>query len=187
LARLFAGVAHLLPPTIHPMLVHFPIALLYLTAAVDIAGLVVADRDRFLQRAGFWLLTLTAFFTVLTIIAGLIAQHEVTLTPAALTLLHRHQSLAVLTGAAIGLAWLVRLGTRFRVGRGWSVLGRGRSTRASTFLVVVAAVLITLTASLGGRLVYEEGVAVRSVAVAPGTPAAVARTGTGVPAQGSSG
>lgn len=160
---LLTSLFHLLPPTIHPMVLHFPIALLYLTAAVDVLASVLPDRDRFLQRAGFWCLTLAAFFTIVTMLAGMVSASFVRFTPAMLPIFHSHQMFAVLTGSTEGLAWLLRVFTPYRRDSGWSLFGRGRGTRLSTALVVLAAVFITVTASLGGRLVYDHGAGVLGV------------------------
>jgi uncharacterized membrane protein len=160
---LVQGIVGFFPPTIHPMILHFPIALLYLTAVVDVLAQVLPDRDRFLQRAGFWCLTLTAFFTVLTIAAGAISQQSVHFTPLTRRIFHRHQLFAGLTGGAVGVAWLLRVFTPFRTGQGWTLFGRGRGTLLSTAVVVLAAVCITVTAMLGGQLVYDHGAGVLGV------------------------
>jgi uncharacterized membrane protein len=160
-----AILARLVPPTIHPMVLHFPIVLLYLTACVDLAALVLPDHDRFLQRVGFWTLTLAAAATIAAMAAGVVSEQSVRLTPPYSALLETHQHFAMLTGLCEGGAWLVRLGSPFSAAQGWTVLGRGRGrgTWASTALVVAAAVCVTLTASIGGRLVYDGGAGVLGV------------------------
>lgn len=175
LINLVRSIVALLPPTIHPMVLHFPIALLYLTASIDVLAALAPDRDRFLQRAGFWSLSLTAFFILVTVAAGAVSEQAVHLPPAALRLLHQHKQFAVLTGGAVGLAWIVRIVRRFPAGGGWSLLGtgRGRGTLLSTALVLVAAALITVTASIGGQLVYDHGAGVLGVTRGPGVTGVV--------------
>jgi uncharacterized membrane protein len=160
---LVRSLALLLPPTIHPMLVHFPIVFLYLTAAIDVLAMTLPDRDRFLQRCGFFSLTLACFFTVLTMAMGFVSEQSVHFTPALRAILEAHQHFAVLTGLAEGAAWLLQVFTRFPDGPGWTLFGRGRATWPSTFLVVAAAVSVTVTASLGGRMVYDHGAGVLGV------------------------
>jgi uncharacterized membrane protein len=158
--------AHLLPATIHPMVVHFPIALLYLTAGIDLLSLAVPDRDRFLQRAGFWSLTLACVAIIVTMSLGLVSEQSVHWTPAMRAVLSRHQRDAVMTGLSAGAAWLVQVFSRYPAGQpGWSLLGlgRGRCTILSTLLVVLAAVFVTLTAHLGGEMVYHFGAGVVGV------------------------
>jgi len=150
----------LLPPTIHPMIAHFPIVLLYITGSIDILAAVLTDRDRFLQRAGFWSLTLANFFTVITMAVGVVSEQSVHFAPQVGRILQQHQHFAILTGLCEGAAWLLRIGTVYPKGQGWSVFGRGRGTLPSTALVVAAAVLVTMTASLGGRMVYDHGAGV---------------------------
>lgn len=158
--------AHLLPATIHPMVVHFPIALLYITASIDLLSLAVPDRDRFLQRAGFWSLTLACIAIIATMSLGLVSEQSVHWSPAMRVVLSHHQHDAVMTGLSAGAAWLVQVLTRYpRRQPGWTLLGlgRGRRTVLSTLLVVLAAVFVTLTARLGGEMVYHFGAGVVGV------------------------
>ena len=162
---LMGALAHLLPPTIHPMILHFPIVLLPITALVDLAARLAPDRDRFLQRAGFWLLTLANAATVLTMAAGVISAQAVHFSPAMSALLERHQHFAMLTGLCEGAAWLLRVFSAFPAGTGWSPLGtgRGRGGWVSTLLVCLAAVFVAITGSIGGQLVYDHGAGVLGV------------------------
>ena len=158
--------AHLLPATIHPMAVEFPIALLYITSAVALLSLVVPDRDRFLQRAGFWLLTLTCVAIVVTMSLGLVSEQSVHWTPAMRAVLSHHQHDAIMTGLSAGAAWLVLIFSRYPQGdAGWSLFGtgRGRRTLLSTGLVLLATVFVTLTAHLGGDMVFHYGAGVIGV------------------------
>lgn len=154
-----------LPPDIHPMVVHFPIVLLYLTGGIDIAAMLVDDRERLWQRMGFWTLTLACFFTVITMMLGVVSEQFVHFSPVMAAILQRHQDFAALTGLCEGTAWLVRVLTRFPRGRGWSVLafGHGKATWVSTVLVIAAVVFVTMTARLGGKMVYDYGAGVLGV------------------------
>ncbi len=154
-----------LPPTIHPMILHFPIVLLYLTSAISVADLAVRDRDRFLQRSGFWSLTLACGAIVVTMTAGLLSEQWVHWTPATRAILSQHQHWAILTGLSAGAAWLLRVSARFRDRRPWSALGsgRGRNTGLATVLVLIATICVTVTAHLGGRMVYTHGIGVNGV------------------------
>jgi uncharacterized membrane protein len=157
--------ALLLPPDIHPMVVHFPIVLLYITAGVEITAMVVRDSERFWQRVAFLGLTAACFFTVITMALGFVSEQSVHFPPAAAVILGQHQHFAVLTGLTEGAAWILQLFSRFRRSKGWSVLGtgRGRTTWLSAALVVLAAVFVTLTARLGGKMVYDYGAGVLGV------------------------
>lgn len=159
---LVVALARVLPPTSHPMVLHFPIALLCICAPVDVLALVLPDRDRYLQRSGFWILTLANISTVAAIATGQIAEQTAHLTPHFLAVLALHQHFAALTGAAEGGAWLVRVFSRYPRGGGWSLLRtrRGRGGLLSTLLVVAAAVLVAITGHYGGLLVYQGGAGV---------------------------
>ncbi|MCL6596865.1 MAG: hypothetical protein K6V73_11770 [Firmicutes bacterium] len=162
-----------LPPTIHPTVVHFPIAIVYLAAAVDLmAWMAPPDTRRFLTRAGWWLITAACVAIIAAIAAGIVSEQSVHWTPATARLLSTHQHWAYLTGLFAGAAWLLRLASPFRSAQGrvsgtWSVLGTGRGNLnlLATACVVGAAVCITVTGSLGGRMVYDHGAGVPAVAV----------------------
>ncbi len=162
MGSLIHTLALILPPTIHPMILHFPIVLLCITATVDVIARLVPDRDRFLQRAGFWLLTLANAATVLTMGAGLLSEQSVHFSPAMARLLERHQHFAMLTGLSEGTAWLIRVFSKFPGRSGWSIFGtgRGRGGWLTTALVVLAAVFVSITGSIGGQLVYDHGAGV---------------------------
>jgi uncharacterized membrane protein len=158
-------VALLLPPDIHPMVVHFPIVFLYITAVVEVTAMVVRDSERFWQRVAFLGLTAACFFTVVTMSLGFVSEQSVRFSPAMAVILSRHQHFAILTGLTEGAAWVLQICTRFRRRAGWSILGtgRGRTTWLSAALVVLAAVFVTLTARLGGKMVYDYGAGVLGV------------------------
>lgn len=155
-----------LPPTIHPMVVHFPIALLYVTAGAEALALVTrsAERDRFWDRAAFWLLTLSGAAIVAAGAAGVISEHSVHLTHTTAGLLAAHQRDATLTGLFALLAWGFQLAARFSRtpgrnpgGTPWSVLGSGRGRVTGVVLAcgIAAAVMVSITGTLGGSMVYQ--------------------------------
>lgn len=162
-----------LPPTIHPMLVHFPIALLYLCLFVELVGRIVQPPDRFYDRLSFWLLILGFLAGVAAAAGGVISEQYVRWTTATTALLAAHQRDAVLTGLLVLMAIGARLlgrygGSRWPTGRassGWSAwgTGRGRPTGLSLVLLVAAVAMITVTGSLGGSMVYHYGVGIRGL------------------------
>ncbi|PWI57212.1 DUF2231 domain-containing protein [Sulfoacidibacillus thermotolerans] len=157
----------LFPHTIHPMIVHFPIVLLYLALFVEIVRYGTKNRrDRFFDRASFWILTLSLFALVATALAGILAEQYVKFTPATEQLLSAHQRDAVLTGVFALAAWVVRVFSKYpmREAKGreqaWSLFrtGRGRSSLLATFLLLLAVIMVSITGSLGGTMVYHYGV-----------------------------
>ncbi len=157
------------PPTIHPMVVHFPIALLYLTLLIEIIGYLVPRHDRFYDRAGFWALTLSLFAIVGAAAAGMISEQFVKWTPATTPILYAHQRDAVLTGVFALGAWIVRWFVRFpktsRQESLWSIFGtgRGRQSLLDTVLVIAAVIMVSITGTLGGSMVYNHGVGIAHV------------------------
>ena len=157
---------HFLPPLVHPMLVHFPIVLLYGSLFSAIVGLFW--RDRFFDRASFWLLVLGLVAGIAAAAAGVISEQYVRWTPATSALLSRHQADAVLTGLFVILALVSRVLARYPNGpidSRWSVArtGRGKPTIFSLVFLVGAVVMVTLTASVGGTMVYQYGVGIHGV------------------------
>lgn len=170
LAKLWISIGtKIFPPTIHPMIVHFPIALLYLTLLIEIIGYMRPRQDRFFDRAGFWSLTLSLFAIVAAAAAGMISEQFVRWTPATGAMLATHQRDAVLTGVFAMAAWIVRWFSRFpSTGRspgGWSLwhTGRGRQTLIGTILVIGAVVMVSITGALGGSMVYNHGAGIAHV------------------------
>lgn len=135
---------------VHPSLVHFPIALLPLTVAADVAGSLTGHRR--LSWLGRWGMVASAAAAALAGVAGLIAQEEVNVEGPSLDTLitHRNLNLAVL-GLTTALA----------------VRRQAEEKAGPAYLGVAALALGTLfySAYLGGKVVYEYGV---GVAPAPG-------------------
>ena len=175
--------ARILPPTIHPMVVHFPIALAYLTVFAELMMWVAPpDSQRFLSRAGFWLLTLECIAIIGAMAAGVVSEQSVRFTPTTSAILSAHQHFAILTGLCAGIAWLARVFNRYpRSARNqWSIFGtgRGRPNLVTTLFVTMSAIFITITGSLGGTMVYKHGVGVHLSTATPSTAAGSASRGS---------
>ena len=153
----------LFPRTLHPEIVHFPIVLLYLALFIQVVGHVTGSvRQSFVQRSGFWVLTLALPALAAAAAAGVLAEQYVRWTPQTAPLLYAHQRDAAITGVLALAAWTVRILTRGRASvnrRG--ALGRpvrGRSSLLSDLLLAGAVAMVTATGSLGGAMVYQYGV-----------------------------
>ncbi len=135
-------------PNAHPFLVHFPIALLVAAVAIDWAGIVSG-------RAGAHTLFTTGLYLLGT---GTLALAYVTGRGAANTVLLPGMAHGVVNAHwtwALGCLCLFLPLTLLRLGL------RTRRYRVRFLLAVgglVGLVLLTRTADLGGRLVYEHGV-----------------------------
>lgn len=161
---------HLFPPIIHPMMVHFPIVLLWGSLFTTVLGFFWRAPDRFFDRSSFWLLVLGLIAGIWTAATGVISEQFVKWTPTTSALLSTHQTYAVLTGLFTILALVSRLLARYprardTQGRAWSLnsSGRGRQTILSFVFLVAAVVMVTMTASVGGTMVYQYGVGIHGV------------------------
>lgn len=130
---------------LHPMMIHFPVAALLGLVAADFGWWYSADP--FWARAGLWLAGVGAIGGWIASSMGLIDLLSVPRIREKITA-WCHALLAVMMLSAATLNWLLRL--------------RGADTAeiAGPWLSVLTAVLIALTAALGGQLVYEHAVGV---------------------------
>ncbi|MNS33619.1 hypothetical protein D3C72_657350 [compost metagenome] len=142
--------------TLHPMLVHFPIALLVVVVLFDVAALFWPKAE--LARASLFLSAIAAIGAVGAYFSGEAAEGPVEHLPGIETLLERHEDLGklLMIGAIAVLA--VKLAFFWRR---WHETVAGRAVVA--FLGATLAVLVAATGYVGGQLVYEYGAGVRPV------------------------
>ena len=131
---------------LHPMLIHFPVAALVGLLPVDLAYLWTSDD--FWWRAGLWLAGVGALGGWVASIFGLIDLVSVRQIRLKITA-WCHAILAVMMLSLASLNWLLRYLNDGDQMLYWAL-----------YLSVVTAVLISLAAYLGGRLVYEHAVGV---------------------------
>ena len=169
------------PVELHPIIVHFPIALLILSVTLDFLGVFL--RRWALTEAATWLLVFGTPSAGFALLSGWVSERYVTVGTAG-DILHWHKVVAVLTTALFSLLLALRL--VWLAPRGFALLKRagisgGLVARADhllrfiapalyepptpvaavalyLFLSVVAVALLGLTGYLGGALVYDHGV-----------------------------
>jgi uncharacterized membrane protein len=136
---------------IHPLLVHFPIALLSLFVVVDLIG-TAAKKIKWRNFAS-GLLYLGTVFAGLTVWAGFIASDTVPHGHNVHDIMERHEQLgiSILALSAALSAWRLR-----RPVNGWGIYNA---------LTVILLCVIIFGADLGGLMVYKYGVAVEAVTV----------------------
>lgn len=134
-------------PLLHPMLVHFPIALLFASVALDWLGYWFKLAN--LTRAGFYTLVLGAMGAGLSALTG--PDHAVG-DPSVPLLLASHQTFASLT-VALAVA-LVAI--RFLAARGIGGWGALVYLGATIFLVV----FVSFTGYYGGEMAYHHAVGI---------------------------
>lgn len=142
---------------IHPMLVHFPIALV-LAALVFDWGRWIFAREK-LTTAGFWggstpLLLLALIGAGAAIVTGLIAEDGAPKSEIVHELIESHETAAFVVASGVALLSLWRIALRGAFPRKWPVL----------YLVLLMAVTVVLGygAYFGGLMVYAHGVGVNT-------------------------
>ncbi len=169
-------------PNLHPLLVHFPIALLPTALLLEVMGLIKA-RPWWASKAAAFLLVLAAVLTFAAYEAGEDAADSLSqVSLAAQEQIGRHHDAAEWALRLTILAALLRIAVALhgRTTRSWN-----RAERGLAVLVMAGAMVATAwTADLGGQLVYRYGLAVQQIEPPPAaaTPAG-AENGveTGVP------
>ena len=169
------------PVELHPIIVHFPIALLILSVALDFLGVFL--RRWGLTTTATWLLLFGTPGAGVALLSGWVSEHYVTVDAAG-DLLHLHKVVAVLTTLLFSLLLFVRL--VWLAPRGFALLDRVAPLRPLAAsadgalrliapklyepplpvaavvlylaLSVIAVALLGLTGYLGGALVYDHGV-----------------------------
>ncbi|MBD3220125.1 hypothetical protein GF314_02695 [bacterium] len=151
---------------LHPMVVHFPIALLLTGAVAWLVALVTPGRDRlaFLRPAATVLLAAGTVGAWMAVWSGDLADQAIGRDVPNAPLLEDHENLgtatavlaSVLLGVDLLLWWLAR---NTRPGRpSWRRLAHA----AAVLLILATAGAVTLTAHQGAALVYAEGAAVQT-------------------------
>ena len=147
-------------PSLHVLVVHFPIALIFLAPLFDFGCLVFRDRV-WLDRAA------TLFYVMGTIGAGTAyltgeraAKALVDISPAAESALADHESVAMMTLIALAIATLARLWVSW-LARNDRRISFGVFRLAAIPVALVGLALLALTADRGGALVYGHGLGVK--------------------------
>jgi uncharacterized membrane protein len=157
-------------PNLHPAVVHFPIALLTVAIAFDVACLVL--RREWLDRSAAALYALGALGAWAAYLAGDEAAEGLGNVPAAVgRLIDEHEEWALRTLITFAIVAAARLLITWRERRQQQI-----GLIPARAAIVVAALgglwMLVQTAERGGALVYRNGVAVSSAPA--GAPAAAA-------------
>ncbi len=138
---------------LHPMIVHFPIALLIVGFLSDIGGLLT-KRD-FFSQAGFYLFTLGALGVIAAFITGGRAGDGIVEEGALKQALEIHEEAATLA------IWVTSIATVFRIILFFLKKYSGVLKMVSLALGLLAVMAIARTGYYGGELVYKHAAGVQ--------------------------
>lgn len=146
---------------LHPLIVHFPIALLLVAPVLIVAALVLGRRGRGLSVAALILMILGTASTFISVSTGEAAGKLADRSPEINAVIEHHEQLAERTRLVFSLLTVVFAGIVIAP----RIIGREASRPAAVivtalFLVMYAAgsAVLVNTAHNGGRLVHEFGV-----------------------------
>ncbi len=139
-------------PNIHPLLIHFPIAILIIAFVFDVLALVLPKK--------WWnptmvtlLYTIGTVFTLITYYSGQEAAEDLKIPAGAKDVLHQHSQLGLYTLLFFGFYITIRLALTWNK----DTIKRGLHTGLIIGAFVGLGLLYT-TAEHGGELVYGYGV-----------------------------
>ena len=138
---------------IHPMVVHFPIALLLVGFVAEVTGAIF--KKEFFSKAAFYLIIIGALGVVAAYFSGNFAGDGITETGPLKQALELHQSSAILT------VWLVVATALFRVALVVLKKFRGRLQWIAVALFLITVLSMSQTGHYGGQLVYKHAAGVR--------------------------
>jgi uncharacterized membrane protein len=146
-------------PSLHVMVIHFPIALLFIAPLFDI-GCIVFRKRVWLDRAAATLYVMGTIGAGAAYLTGQRAAAALQgLSPATESALADHENLAVLTLITLSVVSLVRLTVSW-LARYDRRINIGIFRLVAIPVMLAGLVMLALTADRGGKLVYRYGVGV---------------------------
>lgn len=144
-------------PNVHPLIIHFPIAILFVAAFLDAVGLGMRRRLPGVGYVATGLYLLGAIALVIAFFTGRLAADGFDLPAKAVAAVGNHADWALWTVWVFGLYGLFRLGTVLWAG------GRRPVVQIGLFFIGAAAlILVQQTAERGARLVFDLGLGVQA-------------------------
>ncbi|HEY3359329.1 MAG TPA: DUF2231 domain-containing protein [Polyangia bacterium] len=128
----------------HPALVHLPLAWLLLLGVIDFMGLVLGREEW--RRWGYYTLVFVAVSVVPTVITGLLRARYMNADEITAPLIVIHRTLNLIVAGAVLAALVIRVSRRGRLS--------GAARIAYLLVVFAAVVLVIISGSYGGRIVY---------------------------------
>ena len=148
-------------PSLHVVLIHFPIAFICVAPFFDLGCLIIRDRV-WLDRAATLLYVMGTIGAGAAYLAGERAAKALSdLSPAAESALADHESFATLTLIALAIVSLVRLWVSW-LSRDDRRISVGLFRLAAIPVALAGLALLASTADRGGNLVYGHGLGVQT-------------------------
>jgi uncharacterized membrane protein len=138
---------------IHPMVVHFPIALLVIGFIAEVTGAIL--KKEFFSKAALYLVIIGALGVVAAYFSGDFAGDGITETGTLKQALELHESAAILT------VWLVIATALLRTALVLLKKFHGTLQWVSIALFLIATLSIARTGHYGGQLVFKHAAGVR--------------------------
>jgi uncharacterized membrane protein len=140
-------------PNLHPLVIHFPIALIVVAAFADLIDTLIG-RPKWMGSAATMLFVLGSLSAIVACLTGQQALDTVLMPGMAHPIVQAHRTWAIATAIYFSVLTLIRVSVAFRA----PLARRYRVALLVAALVGVAG--LQQTAERGGRLVYEQGVGV---------------------------
>ncbi len=144
-------------PNFHPLLVHFPIALIAVSAGTLFLGLLIGTKNKFGKEfliVSRWSLWFAAFMSIFTIIAGFDAYYSVAHDKPShdMMTIHRNWGLSTFVLLILLTFWSV-----------FTFLTRRTPSKTFCFSMILLFLLVMTTGWYGGEVVYRYGLGVMSL------------------------
>jgi uncharacterized membrane protein len=151
ISNIFPGLAGM--PNIHPMVVHFPIALLSSFLILDILSLILKNES--LKTGATWMLYMGTLGAAVAVLAGFRAAAAVEHDEVIHAIITKHEQLGL---TVLLIAVILSL---------WRILSAGnlKGTLRLIYLVLafIMVVVMSFGADYGGLMVYTHGVGIKGV------------------------
>jgi uncharacterized membrane protein len=137
-------------PPFHPIVIHFPLALLTTAAFLEI-GAVLFRREE-LSRTGWWVQLLGTAGILVAVLTGIVAENATKIPAQAAAIMDMHEQLAFVSSSAFAALLLWRVAARTKI--------PGTSPWLYLLLYCGAVGLLIIVGWYGGQLVFRHGVGV---------------------------
>ncbi len=139
--------------TIHPIIVHFPIALLITATFISLLAVFYKNKREELKTVLYWLLILGGISILVAFASGLYEAGRVVHNEAIHEIMETHELLGyIITSAFVLIAvWFIIRKQKIKI----------KELTLIAFLLLASSGVLVYSAYLGGQMVYEQGAGVK--------------------------